>query len=101
MYVFLSSLVKWEGGAVADPRYHQVDGQLTISNVDQNRDKGAWTCSVITPGGELAKREVISKLCLYFAFSVFVLNSATRRKIFNFAPVQMKVAICPSRLFTV
>ncbi|CAK1583638.1 unnamed protein product [Parnassius mnemosyne] len=50
--------VKWEGGAGADPRYHQVDGQLTITNVDRNRDKGGWICSVLTPGGELARREV-------------------------------------------
>ncbi|KOB67736.1 Uncharacterized protein OBRU01_16914, partial [Operophtera brumata] len=56
-YGFPIDSVKWEGGVGADPRYQQVDGQLTISNVDHNRDKGVWTCSVITPGGELAKRE--------------------------------------------
>lgn len=52
------SSVKWEGGAGIDPRYQQMDGQLTITNVDKNRDKGGWTCSVLTPGGELARREV-------------------------------------------
>lgn len=55
--------VKWEGGAGTDPRYQQMDGQLTISNVDRNRDKGGWTCSVLTPGGELAKREVRNLPC--------------------------------------
>ncbi|XP_026314956.1 Down syndrome cell adhesion molecule-like protein Dscam2 [Hyposmocoma kahamanoa] len=57
-YGFPIESVKWEGGAGADPRYHQSDGQLTITNVDKNRDKGVWTCSVLTPGGELARREV-------------------------------------------
>ncbi|XP_053613669.1 cell adhesion molecule Dscam2-like isoform X2 [Plodia interpunctella] len=57
-YGFPIKSVKWEGGAGADPRYQQLDGQLTISNVDRDRDRGAWTCSVLTPGGELAKREV-------------------------------------------
>ncbi|XP_068619323.1 cell adhesion molecule Dscam2-like [Battus philenor] len=57
-YGFPIDSVKWEGGAGADPRYHQVDGQLTIANVDRNRDKGGWICSVLTPGGELARREV-------------------------------------------
>ncbi|XP_013170496.1 PREDICTED: Down syndrome cell adhesion molecule-like protein Dscam2 [Papilio xuthus] len=57
-YGFPIDSVKWEGGAGADPRYHQVDGQLTITNVDRNRDKGGWICSVLTPGGELARREV-------------------------------------------
>lgn len=64
-YLFLSRSVKWEGGAGADPRYHQSDGQLTITNVDKNRDKGVWTCSVLTPGGELARREVIFERCAY------------------------------------
>ncbi|XP_045537855.1 Down syndrome cell adhesion molecule-like protein Dscam2 [Papilio machaon] len=57
-YGFPIDSVKWEGGAGTDPRYHQVDGQLTITNVDRNRDKGGWICSVLTPGGELARREV-------------------------------------------
>ncbi|XP_059053178.1 cell adhesion molecule Dscam2-like [Achroia grisella] len=57
-YGFPIKSVKWEGGVGADPRYQQIDGQLTIANVDRNRDKGSWTCSVLTPGGELAKREV-------------------------------------------
>ncbi|CAB3249112.1 unnamed protein product [Arctia plantaginis] len=57
-YGFPIDSVKWEGGAGADPRYQQMDGQLTITNVDRNRDKGGWTCSVLTPGGELARREV-------------------------------------------
>ncbi|KAF9410170.1 hypothetical protein HW555_010693, partial [Spodoptera exigua] len=57
-YGFPIDSVKWEGGAGTDPRYQQMDGQLTITNVDRNRDKGSWTCSVLTPGGELARREV-------------------------------------------
>ncbi|KAG6449961.1 hypothetical protein O3G_MSEX006309 [Manduca sexta] len=57
-YGFPIDSVKWEGGAGTDPRYQQLDGQLTIMNVDRNRDKGAWICSVLTPGGELARREV-------------------------------------------
>ncbi|KAL4706341.1 hypothetical protein ACJJTC_016635 [Scirpophaga incertulas] len=57
-YGFPVESVKWEGGAGADPRYHRLDGQLTITNVDKNRDRGTWTCSVLTPGGELAKREI-------------------------------------------
>ncbi|CAG9565456.1 unnamed protein product [Danaus chrysippus] len=57
-YGFPIDSVKWEGGAGNDPRYHQSDGQLTISNVDRTRDKGGWICSVLTPGGELARREV-------------------------------------------
>ncbi|XP_028165502.1 Down syndrome cell adhesion molecule-like protein 1 [Ostrinia furnacalis] len=57
-YGFPVESVKWEGGAGADSRYQQMGGQLTIHNVDRNRDKGTWTCSVLTPGGELAKREV-------------------------------------------
>lgn len=64
--VFISS-VKWEGGAGTDPRYQQMEGQLTITNVDRNRDKGGWTCSVLTPGGELARREVTNhQLVLLF-----------------------------------
>ncbi|CAH0678847.1 unnamed protein product [Chilo suppressalis] len=58
-YGFPVESVKWEGGAGNDPRYQQLDGQLTITNVDKNRDRGSWTCSVLTPGGELAKREVL------------------------------------------
>nr|XP_049704613.1 Down syndrome cell adhesion molecule-like protein Dscam2 [Helicoverpa armigera] len=57
-YGFPIDSVRWEGGAGTDPRYQQMDGQLTITNVDRNRDKGGWTCSVLTPGGELARREV-------------------------------------------
>ncbi|CAG9133999.1 unnamed protein product [Plutella xylostella] len=57
-YGFPIDSVKWEGGSVGDPRYQQVDGQLRISSVDRTRDQGAWTCSVMTPGGELARREV-------------------------------------------
>ncbi|XP_072929902.1 cell adhesion molecule Dscam2-like [Epargyreus clarus] len=57
-YGFPIDTVKWEGGAGADPRYHQSDGHLTITNVDKNRDRGTWACSVLTPGGELARREV-------------------------------------------
>ncbi|XP_050675315.1 cell adhesion molecule Dscam2-like [Leptidea sinapis] len=57
-YGFPIDSVKWEGGVGADPRYLQSDGRLTITSVDKNRDKGAWTCSVMTPGGELARREV-------------------------------------------
>lgn len=56
----------WEGGANSDPRYHQMEGQLTITNVDRNRDQGSWTCSVVTPGGEQAKREVKSTKILIF-----------------------------------
>ncbi|CAG9789295.1 unnamed protein product [Diatraea saccharalis] len=58
-YGFPIESVKWEGGAGNDPRYQQADGQLVITNVDKNRDRGTWTCSVLTPGGELAKREVL------------------------------------------
>ncbi|XP_041969798.1 Down syndrome cell adhesion molecule-like protein Dscam2 [Aricia agestis] len=57
-YGFPIDSVKWEGGAGADVRYQQRDGQLTIVNVDKTRDKGGWVCSVLTPGGELARREV-------------------------------------------
>ncbi|VVD01559.1 unnamed protein product [Leptidea sinapis] len=57
-YGFPIDSVKWEGGVGEDPRYLQSDGRLTITSVDKNRDKGAWTCSVMTPGGELARREV-------------------------------------------
>ncbi|XP_052744070.1 cell adhesion molecule Dscam2-like isoform X2 [Bicyclus anynana] len=57
-YGFPIDSVKWEGGAGTDPRYHQGEGHLTITNVDRTRDKGGWICSVLTPGGELARREV-------------------------------------------
>ncbi|CAK1550562.1 unnamed protein product [Leptosia nina] len=57
-YGFPIDSVKWEGGVGTDARYQQIDGRLTIVNVDKNRDKGGWTCSVMTPGGELARREV-------------------------------------------
>ncbi|XP_069360825.1 cell adhesion molecule Dscam2-like isoform X2 [Maniola hyperantus] len=57
-YGFPIDSVKWEGGAGNDPRYRQGDGHLTITNVDRTRDKGGWICSVLTPGGELARREV-------------------------------------------
>ncbi|KAJ0173638.1 hypothetical protein K1T71_010787 [Dendrolimus kikuchii] len=57
-YGFPIDTVKWEGGAGTDPRYQQNDGQLIITNVDRNRDKGSWICSVQTPGGELARREI-------------------------------------------
>ncbi|XP_063627962.1 cell adhesion molecule Dscam2-like [Cydia splendana] len=57
-YGFPIDSVKWDGGTGNDPRYLQIDGQLTISNVDRNRDQGGWVCSVLTPGGELARREV-------------------------------------------
>ncbi|XP_073950442.1 cell adhesion molecule Dscam2-like isoform X2 [Choristoneura fumiferana] len=57
-YGFPIDSVTWEGGAGTDARYQQIDGQLTISNVDRNRDQGSWICSVLTPGGELARRDV-------------------------------------------
>ncbi|CAF4911786.1 unnamed protein product [Pieris macdunnoughi] len=57
-YGFPIDSVKWEGGMGSDPRYQQQDGRLTIINVDKSRDQGGWTCSVMTPGGELARREV-------------------------------------------
>ncbi|XP_046971560.1 Down syndrome cell adhesion molecule-like protein Dscam2 [Vanessa cardui] len=57
-YGFPIDSVKWEGGVANDPRYQQSEGQLTITNVDRTRDRGGWICSVLTPGGELARREV-------------------------------------------
>lgn len=56
--------MKWEGGTTLDPRYQQLNGQLRINNVDKERDQGGWICSVQTPGGELARREV-SRLSVF------------------------------------
>lgn len=98
MDLFMFSSVKWEGGAGADPRYHQVDGQLTITNVDRNRDKGGWTCSVVTPGGELAKREVISKpIYILASYSrVYCYSAIGSKKIkFSACTNETVVAISP------
>lgn len=71
----------WEGGAGTDVRYQQIDGQLTISNVDRNRDQGSWVCSVLTPGGELARRDVRinSSYFLLFFILTHVHNIESRR----------------------
>lgn len=42
----------------SNPRYRQDGGLLKISSLDPSTDAGSYTCSVATPSGELARREI-------------------------------------------
>lgn len=55
------SYVKWESTSVkisSNPRYRQEGGLLKISSLNPSTDAGSYTCSVATPSGELARREI-------------------------------------------
>lgn len=55
------SYVKWDSNHLkitSNPRYKQDGGLLKISQLDPTTDVGSFTCSVATPSGELARREI-------------------------------------------